>query len=112
MDAKIHALFRQRPVGAAKLQNRGVRRAFTVNSGTKCPGGTVPCANGEACRIYAAQMGRFRNESGQCPPKNGRRLHKIRKNGVGGLYFAVGILYTKTNTVLTPIRKVRLYDYH
>ena len=59
MDAKIHALFRQRPVGAAKLQNRGVRRAFTVNSGTKRPGGTVPCANGEACRIYAAQMGRF-----------------------------------------------------
>lgn len=46
------------------------------------------------------------------PLKNGRRLHKIRKNGVGGLYFAVRILYTKTNTVLTPIRKVRLYDYH
>ena len=59
MDAKIHAFFRQRKVGAAKLQNRGVRRAFTVNSGTKRPSGTVPCANGEACRIYAAQMGRF-----------------------------------------------------
>lgn len=51
-------------------------------------------------------------EAGNAPLKNGHRLHKIRKNGVGGLYFAVGILYTKTNTVLTPIRKVRLYDYH
>lgn len=51
-------------------------------------------------------------EAGNASLKNGRRLHKIRKNGVGGLYFAIGILYTKTNTVLTPIRKVRLYDYH
>ena len=59
MDAKIHAFFRQRKGGAAKLQNRGVGRAFTVNSDTKRPGGTVPCANGEACRTYAAQIGRF-----------------------------------------------------
>lgn len=43
--------------------------------------------------------------------KNGCLPHKIRKNGVRGLYFAGKILYTKTNTVLTPIRKVRLYDY-
>ena len=112
MDAKIHALFRQRPVGAAKLQNREIQRAFTVNSDTKRPAGSRPVPTGKPAEPTRRSWGGFETEAGNAPLKNGHRLHKIRKNGVGGLYFAVEILYTKTNTVLTPIRKVRLYDYH
>ena len=76
------------------------------------PAGPCPVPTGKPAEPTRRSWGGFETETGNAPLKNGRRLHKIRKNGVGGLYFAVGILYTKTNTVLTPIRKVRLYDYH
>ena len=70
------------------------------------------CQRGSLPNLRGADGAVLKRKQAMPPLKNGRRLHKIRKNGVGGLYFAVGILYTKTNTVLTPIRKVRLYDYH